>query len=106
MEETFKVIWAPRALIQLNQEIEFIALEYPKASITILDKIIARVSQLEAHPKIGYPLPTEVDSTMGLRQLLLKPYRIIYRLDEAKKQATVLTILRQKRLLDLSQIEE
>jgi toxin ParE1/3/4 len=72
-----RIVWAPRALAQLEHAFAHIARENPAAAWRIYDRIVARAEELLDFPELG-PLGREPDT----RELVVlqTEYIIVYRL--------------------------
>jgi toxin ParE1/3/4 len=81
-----KVVWTRLAEQRAIEAFEWIAAERPKAARVWLERALAAVGHLEAHPDIGRPVP-EV-ARPDYRQLLVTPCRIVYH-----RRAIVVVIL-------------
>lgn len=95
-----RVIWTPRAERRAVEAYEFIARERPQAAVEWLRELLVRVSSLDRLPQRGRVVP-EINR-VTYRELLLPPYRIIYRVDA--KQVVVLTLRHSRRNWDAREI--
>jgi addiction module RelE/StbE family toxin len=90
------LIWAPRALGDLEDLIEFISRNAPMTARRFAQKIVARVDLLEHHPLMGgYVLE---DDTRSYREILQGNYRIIYRVDG--ERVIIVAVHHSAKLLD------
>lgn len=96
-----EIIWAPRALEDLERLLNYIATDAPVAATRFAQRVIKRIEQLADHPESGNYVPE--DDTLGYRQLLLGNYRIIYRVDKAV--VYIIAIHHAARLLDADTLE-
>ena len=95
------VIWAPKALDDLEDLIEFISRDAPMTARRFAQKIIARVEMLKHQPLIGgYVLE---DDTRTYREVLQGNYRVIYRV--AGELVIVVAVHHGARLLDPEVLE-
>lgn len=90
-----KVQWTDRAKARLHAIQQHIAKDSPQSARSEVEKILRRSWQLASPPEIGHPVPG-YDET-ELREVLIKPYRLIYCLRE--KQIDVITVLHYRQLL-------
>ncbi|MBI3789608.1 MAG: type II toxin-antitoxin system RelE/ParE family toxin [Gemmatimonadetes bacterium] len=95
-----RVVWSPLAELRASEAVDAIAKDRPHAAAVWLEKLLARVETLDrfatqgrAVPEIGRP---------AYRQLLHRPYRIIYRIDA--KQIVILTLRHERRAWDAAEI--
>ncbi len=80
---SFRVQWAEAAVRDLEELISYIAADSPLNAERILDKLEKRALTLESTPVRGRVVPELAHfGIRNWRELNLKPYRIIYRIDE------------------------
>jgi toxin ParE1/3/4 len=79
----YKVILAPRAIGDLRDIVLYITSDRPEAARRLGLALIERTKVLADFPLSGRIVP-EFDDRL-IRELILKPYRIVYRLDESAK---------------------
>jgi toxin ParE1/3/4 len=89
-----QIIWTEPAQQSLNCIAEFIELENPAAARALVQRVNARVKQLERFPKSGSRIPEAPDSSA--RQLTIRPCRLFYRIKE--QNVIVLYVMRGERL--------
>lgn len=70
-----KVIWSNKALGQLQAIYGYIAENSPPYATNMIERLHARVGQLEAFPDSGRPVPE--DQGGGAREVFAHPYRLI-----------------------------
>ena len=76
-----KVIWSEFAIEDLRSIHTYISQDSKIYADRFIDKIVARVEQLETHPQSGRIVPEfQIDS---LRELIEGSYRIIYEINAA-----------------------
>jgi addiction module RelE/StbE family toxin len=85
----FKIVWTLRSREDLRDIGMFIAKDNPPAALKLGDLIFARVDTLEKFPELGRVVPER--NQPNLREIVVKNYRIVYRLRQKEK---VLEILR------------
>jgi toxin ParE1/3/4 len=73
----FKIIWSRQACDDLHDIVAFIAANNRPVAESFGFRLMAKVDLLEQFPKIGRVVPEEQDES--IRELILPPYRIIYR---------------------------
>ena len=85
MNQTYEIIWAGVAENDLREIIEYIATESPDNALKILKKIKQKTSSLYTLPERGRIVPELQDQGILLyRELIISPWRIIYRMSEMK----------------------
>jgi plasmid stabilization system protein ParE len=95
-----KVIWSPLAERRAIEAFGVIAADRPQAAAKWLRELLTRVGTLDRFPKRGRVVP-EINKP-AYRQILLHPYRVVYRVDA--KQVVVLTIRHSRRAWDSDEI--
>ena len=91
-----KVQWADRALRDLEELFEYIAVDYPVAAQRLCDKVFRKTDHLEAFPEVG---PVSREAGEPFRELLIKPLRILYLHEPAA--VTIVALYREEASLRL-----
>jgi len=100
-----KIVWSPTSLRQLDEIYDIIATERDIATAAKwFFKIRDAVAELADFPLIGPLVPERVFAEhfvdlAGLRQLIVKPYRVIYEVSGDK--CNILGVMRGCRLIGL-----
>lgn len=81
------VILSPKAVEDLERIIRYIALSSPEAARKVGQNLLNKTKQLSQFPFKGQKVP-EFNSP-DIRQIILKPYRVVYRVEEDKKRISV-----------------
>ncbi|HRE84483.1 MAG TPA: type II toxin-antitoxin system RelE/ParE family toxin [Opitutaceae bacterium] len=76
----YKVVLAPRAIADLRDIVLYIAPDRPEAAQRLGLALIEKTRVLGRFPMSGRTVPEFGDPLV--RELVLKPYRIVYRIDE------------------------
>jgi len=79
----YEVVVAPRAVEDLKNIVLYISPDRPDAARRLAMALVERTKILGAFPFSGRKVP-EFDHP-AIRELILSPYRIVYRVDEARK---------------------
>ena len=83
MSQKHDIIWAGVAENDLKEIIEYIAIDSPADALKILKKIKQKASSLYTLPERGRIVPELQDQGILLyRELIVPPWRIIYRISE------------------------
>jgi len=90
-----KVYWTQNAIKHLTNIYEYIALNSPTYARRMVDRITQRSEQISTQPFSGRKVPEY--ETEDIRELIEKPYRIIYRLKQ--DQIDVLAVIHGAQLL-------
>ncbi len=94
----YKVLWTESARTDLETIVDFIAEENPRNALRVLEKLEKRVRALRQSPQRGRTVSELRTLDVFLyRELIEKPWRIIYRFDE--KRVYVLAVLDSRREL-------
>ncbi len=92
MSDNYKVEWAEVAENDLKSIIEYIAEDSPVNALKILKKIKQKTPSLYTLPERGRIVPELQDQGILIyRELIIPPWRIIYRISE--KKVYVLSVL-------------
>jgi toxin ParE1/3/4 len=73
----FQIIWSEQARDDLQSIVLFIAHDNPTVAESFGCRLMSKVDVLAQFPQIGRVVPEEEDET--IRELILPPYRIIYK---------------------------
>ncbi len=90
-----QVHWTNRATARLRLIHQYITEDSPKTALQVVDRVTARSQQLAELPRSGRQVP-EYERN-DIRELLVKPYRIIYKIKS--NQIDVLTVMHYRQLL-------
>jgi toxin ParE1/3/4 len=83
----YNLILSPKAVGDLEAIVRYIALNNPEAARKVGQNLLNKTKELGKFPFKGQMVP-EFNSS-DIRQVILKPYRIVYRVEEDKKQISV-----------------
>jgi toxin ParE1/3/4 len=86
----FKIVWTLRSREDLREIATFIAKDNPPAALKLGELIFDRVDVLEKFPEIGRIVPER--SQPQIREIVVKPYRIVYRLRKPEKLVEILRV--------------
>ena len=85
MSDNYSIEWADVAENDLKGIIEYIAKDSPANALKILKKIKQKASSLYTLPERGRIVPELQDQGILIyRELMMPPWRIIYRISEMK----------------------
>jgi plasmid stabilization system protein ParE len=88
------VHWTDEALARLDELHAHIAAEDPAAAAKMIERLLARTRQLPDYPHSGRSVPDY--RRAELRELLERPYRIIYRITAERIEIITLKHYRQR----------
>lgn len=83
----YTVILSPKSVGDLETIVQYIALNNPTAARKVGQSLLDKTKELSQFPFKGQIVP-EFNSS-NIRQVILKPYRIVYRVEEDKKRISV-----------------
>jgi toxin ParE1/3/4 len=83
----YQVVLSPRAVEDLETIVKYFALDNPEVARRLARQMLEKTTELGKFPLRGQIVPEFSDP--DIRQLILKPYRIIYRVEESKKRVSV-----------------
>lgn len=83
----YQVILAPKAVEDLEAIVRYVAAESPQAARKLGQQLIEKTKELGRYPLRGQRVPEFDDE--NIRQLILRPYRIVYRVEENIKRVSV-----------------
>jgi toxin ParE1/3/4 len=73
-----RLIWASRALADLDAACDYIARDSPRYAHLFAERIVALIETIPRHPRLGAVVPEY--QREDLRERLFQNYRIIYRI--------------------------
>lgn len=86
----FQIIWSEQARDDLQAIVLFIAQDNPVVAESFGYQLVSRVDVLAQFPQIGRVVPEENDES--IRELVLRPYRIIYKVIAEKQTVAIVRI--------------
>jgi toxin ParE1/3/4 len=99
MNQIYEIIWARVAENDLNEIIDYIAMDSPANALKIFKKIKNKASSLYTMPERCRIVPELKDQgVMQYRELILSPWRIMFRVTEMK--VYVLSVLDSRRNIE------
>lgn len=90
----YQVKITPQAFLDIDMIYDYIArhLLEPGIADNLVDEIEAGIFSLEEMPNRGAPRRIGNYANKGYRQLFIKNYTIVYRVDETEKQVIIVTV--------------
>ena len=77
----YTLIWSPVSRDDLRDIVRFIARDNPQRAESFAFELMAQTDKLRNHPEIGRIVPEH--RQMTIREIIFRPYRIVYRVDHA-----------------------
>lgn len=96
-----RVIWSPLAVDRAADAAAYIAKDNPAAAHRWVDELFAVTATLGRFPEGGRHVPDL--PRPDLRELLVGPYRVVYRLEP--RRIAVLTVRHLRRRFDAAEVE-
>ncbi len=91
------LIWSEKSLTDIEDIYDYIASDSPLYARHQVEKIVASVERLSEFPESGRPLPEFVH--LPYREVIVDPYRVIYRYDPFVGQLIIVAVVHGRRLL-------
>ena len=90
----FKIKMAPQTFRDLDMIYDYIKnhLREPGTASNLIDEIEAGILSLSELPKRGAPRRIGRYADQGYRQLFIKNYTIVYRVEEEEKRVIIITV--------------
>lgn len=79
----YKLIWSPVSGDDLRDIVRFIASDNSERAESFAYELMAQTDMLQDHPEIGRSVPEHRNA--AVREIIFRPYRIVYRVDHARK---------------------
>jgi len=79
----YKLIWSPAARDDLHDIVVFIARDNPERAMSFGYQLISETDRLQTFPRLGRVVPEYENE--DLREIILRPYRIVYRVNHERK---------------------
>lgn len=99
MNRNYEIAWTRTAETDLKEIINYIAIDNPENALTIFQKIKKNASSLYSIPERCRIAPElREQGIMQYRELIVKPWRIIFRI--AEKKVYVLSVLDSRRNIE------
>ena len=95
-----KIVWTHESLTQLIEIEDYISKDSPKRAALFVDQLVEHAEALPDNPGMGRMVP-EIGNP-GIRELIFKKYRIVYRLKTDCIE--ILTVFEGHRLLRTEEI--
>ena len=86
----FQIIWSETASEDLKEIVQFIAMDNSSAAARLAEKILSHIETASNLPFSNRAVPEKEDEL--IRESILKPYRIIYQVDNDRDAIHVLRI--------------
>ena len=79
----YKIIWSLQARDDLREIVSFISADDPAAAASFGLRLMGKTDSLAKFPQLGRVVPEEDDG--NIREIILRPYRIIYQVLPAQQ---------------------
>ena len=85
----YRIVWSRTSQRDLRSLVKYISRDSPRRAEQFGYRIVAKVEMLQEHPHIGRVVPEF--NQADLRELIVQPYRVIYRF---KKDTNLIEVIR------------
>ena len=79
----YKLTWSPAARDDLHDIVIFIARDNPNRAMSFGYELISETDRVHEFPELGRIVPEYRNE--NIREILFRPYRIVYRVDHDRK---------------------
>lgn len=86
----YKLIWSPAARDDLHDIVVFIARNNPNRAMSFGYELISETDRLADFPEFGRIVPEY--RSENIREILFRPYRLVYRVDHERKLCQIVRI--------------
>ena len=86
----FQIIWSRTAVEDLKGIVQYIAMDDPDAAAKLADRIIQRFESASKLPFSNRIVPEKAEEP--IREVVLKPYRLIYQVDSNRSVIHILRV--------------
>ncbi len=93
----YKLIWSPAARDDLHDIVVFIARNNPNRAMSFGYELISETDRLQEFPELGRIVPEYRNNS--LREIIFRPYRVVYRLDHDSRLCEIARIWHSARRL-------
>jgi len=83
----YQVILSPRAIQDLQEIVRYISFDNPQAAENLGAQLIEKTRVLVSFPEFGRTVPELGEP--AIRELIFKPYRIVYRVNHQRRLVEV-----------------
>jgi toxin ParE1/3/4 len=91
----YKLIWSPAARDDLHDIVVFIARDNPNRAMSFGYELISETDRLREFPESGRIVPEYRND--HIREIIFRPYRIVYRIDYETKLCEIARICHSAR---------
>ena len=84
------LIWSPISRDDLHDIVRFIARDNPRRAESFAYELMGQADILRQHPELGRIVPEYRNPK--IREIIFRPYRIVYRVDYERKSAEIARI--------------
>ena len=86
----YRVVWSQTALNDIKDVVRYISIDSPAWAQSFAFKIISEIDRLALSPYIGRAVPEY--HCIAIREIIVRPYRVVYRLDDPSKSLEIARI--------------
>ncbi len=85
-----QIVWSQTAVEDLRQIVQFIGMDDTATAASLAERILRRIEQAAAFPFSSRAVPEKAEDS--IREIILRPYRIIYWVDDVRDAIHILRI--------------
>jgi len=85
-----RIVWSRAAVGDLRQIVQFIAPDDAAAAASLADRILSRIERAAELPFSNRAVPEKAEES--IREIILRPYRVIYHVDDRRDAIHILRI--------------
>lgn len=85
-----RIIWSQTAAGDLKQIVQFISRDDDTAAASLADRMLRRIERAAELPFSNRAVPEKAEES--IREVILRPYRIIYQIDSRRNVILILRI--------------
>jgi len=86
----FQIVWSQTAVEDLREIVKFIALDDATAAASLAERILTRIERAAELPFSNRAVPERAERSV--REVILKPYRIVYQVDDRRGAIHILRV--------------
>jgi len=86
----FQIVWSQTAVEDLREIVKFIALDDATAAASLAERILTRIERAAELPFCNRAVPERAERSV--REVILKPYRIVYQVDDRRGAIHILRV--------------
>ena len=86
----FRIVWSATGIEDLKEIVRYVAMDNPEAAGHLAGRILIHIENASNLPRSNRTVPEKADE--DIREAILKPYRIIYQVNDTRNSIHILRI--------------